>query len=54
MAFTNIGQAVRKKQLPCKKRTYKSCKTARKRCKWAQGESRAFCRKSKTRRHRKR
>uniref|UniRef100_A0A6C0I4P2 Uncharacterized protein n=1 Tax=viral metagenome TaxID=1070528 RepID=A0A6C0I4P2_9ZZZZ len=32
---------------PCKGRKSRSCKTAKKTCKWASGSQRSFCRKSR-------
>ena len=49
----NIHNALfRKKQSECKGRVKKSCRTAKKKCVWANGTKRSFCRKSKTVRRR--
>lgn len=55
MTTYNIHQALfSKKQSKCKGRKHSRCKTSKKKCLWAHGTKRSFCRKRKsTRRHRK-
>ena len=36
----------RKKQAPCKGRKRRTCKTAKRKCLWASGKTRSYCRKS--------
>ena len=38
----------RKKQSQCKGRVQKKCKTAKRKCLWANGSKRSFCRKRKS------
>lgn len=39
------------KRVSCKRRTLKSCKTAKKTCKVAKGHKRTFCRKRRNTKH---
>lgn len=50
MAVYNTRRLFTKKQKKCQGRTRKSCKTAKKKCLWATGSKRSFCRKSRSRR----
>ena len=45
MPLYDRGILYRKKQSACAKRSKKSCGTAKKRCSWASGSKRKFCRK---------
>lgn len=49
MAVYNIHNALfSKKQTKCKGRKQNKCKTSKKKCLWANGTKRSFCRKRKT------
>lgn len=52
MPTYNLRGLFSKKRAPCKGRKSRTCKTAKKKCLWASGTKRSFCRKRKTRRHR--
>ena len=53
MPVYNIHKALfSKRQSKCKGRKIKHCKTAKKKCLWAHGSKRSFCRKRKTMRRR--
>ncbi len=52
MPVYNLVPLFRKKQGVCKKRSFKSCKSSKKKCLWASGSKRSFCRKRATRRRR--
>lgn len=54
MPVYNIHKALfAKRQRTCKGRKNKHCKTAKKKCLWAHGSKRSFCRKRKTMRRRR-
>ena len=54
MAVYNVHQALfAKRQKSCRGRKNKSCRTSKKKCLWASGTKRSFCRKRKTRKHKK-
>jgi len=40
-----------RRRIPCKGRKNKTCRRAKKTCRWASGPKRSFCRKRRTRRH---
>lgn len=49
MPVYNIHQGLfAKRQSKCKGRKNKQCKTAKKKCLWARGTKRSFCRKKKS------
>ena len=45
-----LNRLFSKKQKMCQGRTRKVCRTAKKRCLWASGTKRSFCRVKKSRR----
>ncbi len=53
MGTYNIHQALfAKRHKPCKGRKSTTCKTAKKKCLWAHGSKRAYCRKTRSTRRR--
>ena len=48
MAAINLKSLFTKKRKPCKGRKSRNCKTAKKKCLWASGTKRSFCRKRKS------
>jgi hypothetical protein len=44
-------RVTRRKHVKCSGRPLKTCRRAKKRCTWAKGSKRSFCRRSKSRRH---
>ncbi len=53
MATYNVHRALfTKRHSACKGRKSKNCKTAKKKCLWAHGSKRSFCRKRKSTRRR--
>ncbi len=52
MAVYNVSGLFRKKQGACVKRTKKACGSAKKKCLWASGTKRSFCRRRRTMRRR--
>ena len=53
MAVYSLKGLFTKKQSMCKGRKLKKCKTSKKRCLWASGSKRSFCRKRKSTRRRR-
>jgi hypothetical protein len=52
MPVYNIRSLYTKKRRPCKGRKLSGCKTSKKKCLWAKGTKRSFCRKRKVTRRR--
>ena len=48
MPVYNISSLYTKKRRPCKGRKLSSCKTSKKKCLFAKGSKRSFCRKRKS------